>query len=59
MVKTEVSPSLEMQKTVNLVNTFVLFLIAEAEKTLKTLVSIVLATRAWTDWLRFDKKGKI
>ena len=46
LVQTEVSSSLEMQKAVNLVNTFVLFSIAEAEETLKTLASIVLATRA-------------
>ena len=44
LVQTEVSSSLEMQKAVNLVNTFVLFLIAKAEE---TLASIVLATRAW------------
>ena len=56
LVQTEVSSSLEMQKAVNLVNIFVLFLIAEAEETLKNLASIVLATRAWSDWLRFDKK---
>ena len=57
LVQTEVSSSLEMQKAVNLVNIFVLFLIAEAEETLKNLASIVLATRAWSDWLRFDKKN--
>ena len=59
LVQTEVSSSFEMQKGVNFVNTSVLFLIAEADETLKTLASIVLTKRAWRDWLRFDKKSKL
>ena len=59
VVQTEVSSSFEMQKGVNFVNTSVLFLIAEADETLKTLASIVLTKRAWRDWLRFDKKSKL
>ena len=58
LVQTEVSSSLEMQKAVNLVNTFVLFSIAEAEETLKTLASIVSCNKGMEILvkLRFDKK---
>ena len=61
LVQTEVSSSLEMQKAVNLVNTFVLFSIAEAEETLKTLASIVSCNKGMEILvkLRFDKKGKL
>ena len=58
LVQTEVSSSLEMQIAVNLVNTFVLFSIAEAEETLKTLASIVSCNKGMEILvkLRFDKK---
>ena len=58
LVQTEVSSSVEMQKAVNLVNTFVLFSIAEAEETLKTLASIVSCNKGMEILvkLRFDKK---